>query len=106
MGETVINNFMIGTIQNGSFVPIGKIDDVKTLEDENSITQEENVFRMRATDDFSFTFDCKFSRKSHRALELMCLFGWRNKMPFRRRTLKKAVRTKFKYDWRRFTNEH
>lgn len=102
MGETVINNFMIGTIQNGSFVPIGKIDDVKTLEDENNITQEENVFHMHVTDDISFEFKCKFSRKSHRAIELMCLFGWRNKMPFRRRTLKKALRNKINSNLRWF----
>lgn len=95
MGETVISNWMIGTIQNGSFVPIGKIDDVKTFEDENNLTQEENVFRMHASDDISFEFECKFSRKSHRAIELMCLFGWRNKMAFRKRLLKKEYSKRF-----------
>lgn len=102
MGETVISNFMIGTIQNDSFVPIGNIDNVEIFEDENNLTQEENVFHMRMSDDFSIEFECKFSRKSHRAIELMCLFGWRNKMPFRRRTLKKALRNKINSNLRWF----
>lgn len=102
MGETVISNWMIGTIQNGSFVPIIETDNIKTFEENNGTTQEETTYRIHCTDDFSIVYECKFSRKSHKALELMCLFGWRNKMPFRRRTLKKALRNKINSNLRWF----
>ena len=106
MGENIVGNFTLGIIQNGSFVPIIETDNIKTFEENNDTTQEETRYRLRATDDFSFEYECKFSRKSRTALERLCLYGWKNKMPFRKRLLRKVINDRIERDWRRFINVH
>lgn len=102
MGENIVGNFTLGSIQNGSFVPIVQTDNIKTFKDDSDTVEEANNYCLHGSEDFSF--ECKLSRKSRTALERLCLYGWRNKMPFRKRLLRKVINNRVERDWRRFVN--
>lgn len=96
MVETKINNVMLGTIQNGSFVPIGKIDNVATFEDDDQVASETNN-SIKLRDDFVYKCTFSMSEREIKNLELRCIYGWKNKMPFRKRLLKKVKRKWARY---------
>ena len=101
MGENIVGSFTLGTIQNGKFVPIGKFDSIETFED-TSEKFDDNNSSIRFTNDYSYEFTCNVSKRSRKNFELLFIYGWRNKMPFRRRTLKKALRNKINSNLRWF----
>lgn len=87
--KDVIKNSIFGTIQNGKFVPIGKFDSIETFEN-TSDKFNDNDASIHFMNDHSYEFSCNVSNRSRKNFELLFIYGWRNKMPFRRRTLKKS----------------
>lgn len=107
MVKDVIKDCVIGTIQNGSFVPIGKIDDIEPFEDNTETEQnDDGNTTIKLKDGYGYEVACNISKRSRRRLELLFIYGWRNKMSFRRRTLINAINDRVNRDWRIFINEH
>ena len=101
--KDVIKDSIFGTIQNGKFVPIGKFNDIETFED-TSDKFDDGDSSIHFTNDRSHEFTCNVSKKSRKNFELLFIYGWRNKMPFRKRLLRKVINNRVERDWRRFVN--
>ena len=106
MVKDVIKDCVIGTIQNGSFVPIGKTDHIAEVEYDRESNYLDNNTSINLKDNYSAEFTCYISKRSRRKIESLFIYGWRNEMPFRRRTLINAINDRVNRDWRNFINEH
>ena len=95
MGETVIGNFMLGTIQNGSFVPIGKFDSIETFEDDTKDQNDDYNTRFYLRGSNVYGVSCDISGRSRKISEKLFVYGWKNKMPFRKRLLKSEYSKRF-----------
>lgn len=91
MGEMIINNCMIGNNQNGSFVPIGKIDSIKEFEGATEFPTDDSFnTSIKFGNNLSYECTCFMSKSARKKLEKLFIYGWNNKMPLRKRLLRKA----------------
>jgi len=102
MGEKYIEGVMLGKIEDGEFVPIGKVASVDLFEDTQKEQYANKNTSIKLLDSDAYECICYMSKKSRKQLEQMFLYGWQNKMPFRRRALKKALRNKINSNLRWF----
>ena len=102
MGEKYIEGVMLGKIEDGEFIPIGEINSVDSFEDAQEEQYADKNTIIKLLDSDAYECICYMSKKSRKQLEQMLVYGWQNKMPFRRRTLKKALRNKINSNSRWF----
>lgn len=89
-----MNDCMLGTLSdNGEFKPIGKISDVKFLENDSIDETATKVYcpsYFNANRTCEFSMNLTMSKKARKRSFNMLLYGWRAKGILRRRMLFKA----------------
>lgn len=90
-------------LNDGNYESIGEFNTITDIKDNTDIALKNIEIQTAFPSNKVYKGSLFTTARTQKRFEQLFIFGWKNDMPFRRRTLIKAL---IKRDWREFTHEH